>query len=377
MKGRVTGVVVRGDDKKTGLTLHSSGRLHQRPIPELLPQQVRRFTAGTLRARPVRRFDTEQAAGSLRASDGKPVLAVDIGGDKIAASCFTVRDGAVQRGDDVLTRHGDDGAGYLAALTELSGFARRLKVPVGISFAGPTNGTRLLAAPNLPLFIAEFRDRYDGDFANLFHEVELANDAEAGIMAAALEAARRYPGARDLIYIINGSGLGGSVLTGNMIYAAEPGHIEVADRLNAYGQRKSCGLAGAGYVCVEVVAASKAGVEDIWFQRSGEHLSGQEISARYLAGDRVALGIYDNSALVTAHVIKGMAVAFGLLGAPRQLVVAGHGGIFQVPGYGERLRTILGRDLRHEPQMLFTKDFSANTCLEGAAIAIAGRSSDA
>lgn len=364
---------MRRNENGTGLALSSLGLLNQRAVPALLPEQLRRFTAKALQARSVRRFDAREVLAGLQARDGSAVLAVDIGGDKLSASYFSVREGDVHRVSDVLTRQGDDGVGYLDALREVGEFARRERLPVGISFAGPTEGTRLLAGPNLPVFVAELAAGYGGDFANLFPEIEVANDAEAGIIAGALEAVRRYPDARDVIYIINGSGLGGSVLTGDVIYAAEPGHIAVDDDLNIFRQRKYCGLGGAPYVCLEAVAASKAGIEDVWLQQTGEPLTGHEIAARYLHGHQVAFELYDNSAHILAHAVKGMAAVFKLLADPRRLVVVGHGGIFNVPGYGERLRAILENDLGYAPRIMFTRNFSHNTCLEGAAIAVSER----
>jgi predicted NBD/HSP70 family sugar kinase len=207
----------------------------------------------------------------------------------------------------------------------------------------------------------------------VFRHVEVTNDAEGGIMAASLEAARRFPDVRDVIYVINGSGLGGAVLTGNVIYATEPGHIQISEELNTHGQRRSCGLDGAVHVCIEAVAASKAGIEDIWFQRTDERMTGQEISGRYLAGDQNALDMYNNSAWVTAHAVKGIAAAFDLPAARVRLVIVGHGGIFQVPGYSERLSAILEREFIDTTRIIFTKDFSTNTCLEGAAIAAASQ----
>lgn len=321
----------------------------------------------------MRGFDPRSSLGGLRASDGERAIAIDIGGDKLSASYFTVRDGRVTRTADLLTRQGDGGAGYLEALAEVAALAAGEGVAVGISFAGPVAGTRLLAAPNLPDFAAEFRDACDSDFARMFPVVQVANDAVAGLMAGALEAVRRHPDAGDVIYVINGSGIGGAVLAGRDIYAAEPGHVAVAAPLNPFGQRRPCGLGEASRPCVEVVAASKAGVEDIWRQRTGRRLSGREISARYQADDELARELYGNSALVTAHVIAGLAAAFGLGAVPGRLVVVGHGGIFYVPGYADRLIGILGREIDHL-RFLLTRDFSANACLEGAAVAaIIGR----
>jgi predicted NBD/HSP70 family sugar kinase len=340
-------------------------------VPGLLPDQIGRFTMQALRARPVRPFDPGQALNALRILEGASMLAIDIGGDKLVAERFAICDGEIAQAETILTRHGDHGVGYLAALQEVAEFAWTSRIPVGISFAGPVSGTRLVGAPNLPAFASEFHRSHGGDFASLFWNVSLANDAEAGIMAAALMAARHNPGARDVIYIINGSGLGGAVLTGNMIYAAEPGHIEVAGQLNSFDgfvQRKQCGLDGATHVCIEAVGASKAGVEDIWHQIRGDRLTGRQISARYIKGDDLARALYHNSAWITAHAIKGMAVAFGLFEGDGWPVIVGHGGIFQVPGYGQRVCDSLS-DAAGNPRILLTKDFSANTCLEGAAIA--------
>jgi predicted NBD/HSP70 family sugar kinase len=338
------------------------------PIPGLLPDQLREFTIEGLRAKRVRRFSPQALLSGLRASDGGKIIAVDIGGDKLSACYFIIRGGTVTRAEDVLTCQADAGTGYLAALLAVSERARRESVPVGISFAGPVDGTRLVAAPNLPAFLAEFHDGYGGDFARLFPVVQVANDAVAGLMAGAVEAVRRYPDARDVIYVINGSGVGGAVLAGDDIYAAEPGHVPVAASLNAFGQRKECGLGGARYACVEAVAASKAGVEDLWRQCTRSRLSGQQISAWYQEDNPLARKLYDNSAQLTAHVIRGMAEAFRLTADPGRLVVVGHGGIFYVPGYGDRVIDIL-EGTGDAPRFIFTREFTANMCLEGAAVA--------
>lgn len=195
-------------------------------------------------------------------------------------------------------------------------------------------------------------------------------------MASAFEAIKRYPETSNLIYVINGSGLGGAVLKENAIFTSEPGHVEVEARLNPFSQGKACGMFGGNHVCVEVVAAGKAGIEDLWLQQKGERLSGRDIAARYLDGDHIAGDLYDNSALVTAHVIKGIAKAFSFPKDFSRTIVVGHGGTFKVPGYGDRLRSILAANLPYVPTMLFTKDFSNNACLDGAAIAalVSGRS---
>lgn len=294
------------------------------------------------------------------------MLAVDIGGDKLIAACYRIRDGGLEQQPGAITRSSKGGYGYVELLADLAVKARRDRLPVGISFAGPTDGTRLVAAPNLPGLYHDL-DRYHRDFARLFPSVAVANDAEAGIMAASVEATARYPSAQHVIYVINGSGLGGAVLSSGTIFACEPGHVPAESRLNRFGQRKPCGLLGATHVCLELVAASKAGIEDIWQQRRGVALSGREIAARYLSGDPLALELYQDSALATAHVITGLVRAFRF--RPEHSCVVAHGGIFQVPGYGERVRSILTDGGVCPLGVLFTKDFSTNACLDGAALA--------
>jgi predicted NBD/HSP70 family sugar kinase len=336
-----------------------------------LAEQLQGFTIHSLRAKRVRRFDPLGSLVGLRAANGKTIMAIDIGGGELSAAYFVVRDGDVRRTADIVALARDGGMGFLTALRQLSELAKRDRLPVGVSVAGPVDGTRLLAGPNLAAFVREFHAGFGGDFAALFDDVEVANDAEAGIMAGALEATRQVPDTRDVIYVINGSGLGGAVLTGGWIYATEPGHVELADKLNAFGQRRACGLGGAGYACIEAAAAGRSGVEDIWRQRGRRSQSGRDVSARYQAGDGLARDLYDASARLMAHVIWGMAEVFGLAADPGHLVVVGHGGIFHVPGYGGRVADILRAGASRSLRILYTKDFSRNTCLEGAAVAAA------
>jgi predicted NBD/HSP70 family sugar kinase len=336
-------------------------------VPELIPEQVARFTVESLRARPIRQFDPHLAQDALVAGAASEVLAIDIGGDKLIAAFYQLRTGELEQASDTVIRRNEGGHGYVELLVELADDVRRNKLRVGISFAGLTEGTKVVAAPNLPASFWDLLDRHDRDFADLFPSVAVANDAEAGLMAASVEAIKRDRATRHIIYVINGSGLGGAVLTDRTIFACEPGHIEADPQLNPFKMSKPCGLLGATHVCLEGIAASKAGIENTWRQLRGEPSSGRQIASKYLSGNQLARALYGNSARVTAHVVSGLASAFQLRFDQTSLVA--HGGIFQVPDYGERLCSILERGGFSSLGTLFTRDFSANACLDGAAIA--------
>jgi predicted NBD/HSP70 family sugar kinase len=338
-------------------------------VPELSREQLDLFTRESIRANPVGYFDPVEAQESLNQQNGKEVIAVDLGGDKIAATSFLVVNGKLQPKDNLKSLQSTGGKDYLNFLEQVSHQAERNNTPVGISFAGPLEGTRPLAGPNIPILINELNDRYNGDFSNLFPTLKsLSNDAVSGITAATVEAKRQLPETNEVIYLINGSGVGGSVFSKREIFATEVGHVPVIDSLNPYGQDKPCGLFGAQYVCIESVASSKAGIEDIWNEQTENHLDGRGISYLYLSGLAKARYLYDNSATLTAHTIKGIANVFDLLKQPGGTTIVGHGGTFNVPGYGERVKQILQKDLGYQPSFLLTKNFSQNACLDGAAI---------
>jgi predicted NBD/HSP70 family sugar kinase len=337
-------------------------------VPSLIDSQLARFTPESIRATQTRRFDAHATLQTLRATAEADVMAVDIGGDKLIAAAYTVRGGVLAQEGPPLVSSGMAGAGYLDVLEQAAGLARARSLPMGISFAGPVQGSQILAGLNVPTFFTDLRSRYGGDFARLYPLALAVNDGQAGVITAALEAMRHYPEARNVLLAINGSGLNCATLKGDTIFSAEAGHVPVEAELNPFGQTKPCGMMGARYVCLENVAASRAGIEDLWWQRRDEVLSGREIAAAYRAGDELALQLYASSAWVTAHMIKGTAKALGIVEEWEGTVVVGHGGTFRVPGYGERVRAILEKDLAIETPLLVTTGFSANACLDGAAI---------
>lgn len=340
-------------------------------LPEIIDSQIAEFTPESVRVRATRSFDPRSWLAALRSHAGAMVLAVDIGGDKLIASRYVVAEDRLCRtGPPHITDGAGGGIGYLSALEDLASMAKADNIPIGVSYAGSVHGSRVLAGGNVPAFVAEFQAKYDCDFRRIGDGMTLVNDAEAGLFAAAVEAARSLPAARNIIYTINGSGIGCAVLAHNEVATTEAGHVPVVhEALNRLRQRAQCGFLGATHVCLERIGASKAGIESLWAQQRKIPLTGRQIASRYRDGDDLALQLYEASALTMAHIVKGVATALGLVTAWGSTVVVGHGGTFHVPEYGDRVRSILINDLDCEIQLLLTKDFSVNACLDGAAIA--------
>lgn len=349
------------------------GTLADLPVPMLNDSQLSRFTFESLRAAKTREFDPRTTLAALHAADGIRVLAIDIGGDKMTAGAYVASQDNLVPDGAPLVKGGSGGAGYLDLLTDICRTARRDRVPVGVSYAGPTEGSKVLDGVNVPVFIRELGSRYGGDLLALSPDITLVNDAEAGLLASALVAARTYSDLRNVVYVINGSGIGGAVFSDGTIYATEAGHVQIEDALNSFSQRDECGLLGARHVCIERIAASKAGIESAWAKHRGAELTGKQISSAYLNGDRFALQLYDISAYLIAHVFIGIVQALQLPADWDSTVLVAHGGAFHVPGYGQRVRSVLTAHLHREPRFLMTKDFSFNTCLDGAAVAAVGR----
>lgn len=351
------------------------------PVPELNPELLEKFTLDVLHPQAVGEFDPQGALETLKRCEGKEVFAIDIGGDKIAATRFTVRsEGLLEPRTEIRSPRSKDGQGYLSVLEAVSYEANGDEVPVGMSFAGVVETDKPAAAPNVEVLMEELK-AYGGKFTQAKDDNEgkedilfgdylkaLDNDAVAGLRAGAVEAMRQYPGTKNVIYLIVGSGLGGAVLKDGQIISTEPGHVPVVEELNPYARTEACGVFGRETTCIEKVASGKAGIEATWYEQTGEAISAYEIEKLAKAGNIMAQKIYDNSAAIVANAVQGLASALNLnLGAGDTSVVF-HGGVFKFSEFGERIQQILDKAGSTAP-IVYTKDFSENACLDGAAIA--------
>jgi predicted NBD/HSP70 family sugar kinase len=276
-------------------------------------------------------------------------MTLDVGGDKLVPTVYRLHEGALQcRTLHLFQSH--EGEGYLRHMEEYAKYAALKHLPVAISFAGRVDDSKLIDTANLEVLQKELERSYGSDFAKLFPTFSVAyNDAVMGLIAGAIEAKKANAKIKNVLFVINGSGIGGALLQGSDISYVSLGHIPVIDQLNPFAQPHRCASRGNNFVCIENVASGKAGIEDIWQQKTGERHNGEFISAELEKGNELAVQLYDNSALALAHSVVG--------------------GVFYVPGYGARVKQIVESHLGAASTLIFTKDFTAHACSDGAAIA--------
>ncbi len=332
-------------------------------LPRYVPAQVACYQGDLLMTHDVCRFDPERALAALQPD--REVLAIDIGGDKIrVATCRLGNGGMARRNERVHRAAG--GAGYLAFLEIIAAEAIEKDLNVGISTATKMNGSVIARTVNLPVFFNELSARYSANYERLFPGRSfVANDTVMGICGAATRLAMCGQGARDVAFFVCGSGLGASVIADGVATHVEAAHMPLDPALNPLGQTRACGVEGREFVCLDRVVAGRAGIEDIYRQRTGEARDGVALGALYAAGDPLATVLYETSALALAHAISGVTERYGF-GDDSAVVL--HGGMFELARY----REAVGRALAGVPhagfQVVYSRDLSDNACLDGAAM---------
>ncbi len=363
-------------------TLRSPSSLIYAPVPCLRGEQLSQFTPDGLQSTKYGKFDPHGALRQLHDKEGIRIMTIDIGGTKLAATQYEVRDGFLreispEESGYVNELFSRDGVGYRQALEEVAHYAQEQGLRVGISIASRTEGTKLSGiSSNFPIFAEEMHQQYNGDLAQLFgSSVFVANDGVVALMAGSVVAVRINPEIKDAVLAINGTGLGGSVLSNGTIYSNEPGHTPIIDALNPFGVEVP-GINGSKHATFQEVGASGFGIRHIF----GSEVDGRAISCRYQSGNSEAFRFYEKSAYLTAHAIIGMAQAHEESGGisvfdsskPGQSAILLHGGIFKVPGYPERVEQIVAQHLGFKPTTVVTHEVAAsrgqNACLDGAAI---------
>lgn len=334
-------------------------------LPAHVPEQIALYQTDHLLTHDVCRFDPAVAAGTLQPT--AEVLAIDIGGDKIRGATYTIGEGRfTKRTERFVQSRG--GAGYLTFLKSLATEATSRNLHVGISCATKMDGTAIGRTVNLPLFLQEFRRSYGADFRHLFTGgLSVTNDTIAGLCGSAMHLA--LPGAtgNDVAFVICASGLGGSILKDGTATHVEIAHVPLVDSLNPLGQTRRCGVEGRDFVCVERVTAARAGIEDLYVRQTGVARDGMALGRLYEGGDALATSLYKSSALALAHATAGLTERYAFGESSRSVVVF-HGGNFEIASYRAEVCTNLGQLPGFRSQVVFSRDLSANVCLDGAAV---------
>ncbi len=348
------------------------------PVPPMLDSQLSEFTADTIHSKAVMEFDASKSQELLSQNEGREVLVADFGGDKGRVNLLKVVNGELvnTKGyEDYI--QGDDGKGYLDTIMRATEYAEQQKLPFGLSWGGPLDGTKILYQPKAKILIKELSERFDGDFANISGSLKVVlNDGPAGVIGGVMHAYKEFS-ATEIILVINGGGIGLGALKDGVVSATEAGHVKAIDALNKDHIEAPCGVFDQEFTCLENIGSNKKGIEPLYKLLTGESISAKEIEQKYYKGDSRAKEVYELSALVVAHAIAGSANSLGIdLYAPKTAIVA-DGSAFKFPYYGDRIKQILGNGHSDEPQLLMTKDQispDSNVFLHGVALAALAKS---
>ncbi len=344
-------------------------------VPSLNSDQLAQFKYNNLHISDGGLFNLQRALDGLRHKVGHYVIGIDIGGDKAATQLFKVsHQGLIADESFSDFRQNESGQGYIESLERTAAFAKENNIPVGLSIGIPMQGSKTADKTKLPALQRALR-KYSNDFSILIpHLTACLNDGPAGLMSGAIHT--HLLGSTEInqiIYIVNGGGIGAAVLKDGKIFAVEAGHtIPVIDELNKYHDQRECGIFGATHLCFELAASNKQGIEAIWERKTGTRLSAIAIEKRFTQAEEygdLALELYDYSALMIAHLIKGLGTVFDMTVSDPAFAFIGHGGAFKFPDYGSRISQILTKDmLGKNVSMLLTNSYSENACLDGAAL---------
>lgn len=348
--------------------------LKHRRVPNLLSSQLERITPESLLARDTGPFSVENTVKLLGNAEGRTMWGIDIGGTGVKARRAIVTDGQVKFiGEElfypVQGEKENAGLNYVGALEQICKEIGDDKTPVGISVAGIVDNGKLIDSPNLKAFTRELEEK--GGFDKVLkRHVAVYNDAAAGLISGAIGAAQNGLSFENIIYLINGGGIGGAALVNGRLISMEPGHIEVDRHLNPFGVTEPCGFLDRQHVCIERLS-SMGRIEDIWEQLQGERLTGKQIAERMYGYNKLAAHLLDNSAVIMAHGIEGIRQSLNL--TPDKTLVVGHGGGFKVSGMVDRIDQVFKNHRKNSDLQLTIKPTSAfgidNACLTGAAIA--------
>ena len=255
-----------------------------------------------------------------------PVLAVDVGGTKLAAA-VVLPSGPVLGAQVRPTPQGADAETLWDALRSLlSTVLGGVGLPVlgvGVGCGGPMRWPDGVVSPlNIPGWRDfRLRARLGAEFGV---PVRLHNDAVCAAVAEHWRGAGR--GHPDMLGMVVSTGVGGGIVLGNRVVDGASGNAGHVGHVVVEPDGPACGCGGRG--CLEAVARGPAvvawAVAHGWLPGSGVPPDGRALAADARAGDPVAAAAFDRAGTLLG---RGIASAVALLDVTA--VVVG-GGLVQV-----------------------------------------------
>lgn len=275
------------------------------------------------------------------------VLAVDVGGTKIAAALW---DGAL--GVPVQAPTGPDPWETLVEL--LDPLAAQGITGIGVGCGGPMEWPAGVVSPlNMPWRALPLRERLAERYAV---PVRLHNDA---VCLAVGEHWQGGWGVDDLLGMVVSTGVGGGVVSGGRLLDGASGNLGHVGHVVVEPGGPACSCGGQG--CLEAVARGAALVA--WAQARGSRAtSGVELATDALRGDGVALQTFARAGRAV-----GLAIASAAALLDVRVVTVG-GGLAQAPSLWPTLR----RTVRAQARLGFLSDLRVEPAALGATAGLVG-----
>jgi glucokinase len=274
-------------------------------------------------------------------SEPSPVLAIDIGGTKLAAALVD-RCGAVSHRCQVVTEPTAAGCGHELWAT-LDGLIDEVVgdtavAGVGLGCGGPMDWAAGAVSPlNIPAWRAyPLRQRLCARFPAV--PVRLHNDAIA--MAVGEHWCGSGRGSDSFLGVVVSTGVGGGLVLGGGVLSGETGNAGHVGHVVVDPDGPDCACGGRG--CLEAIARGPAVVRwalDNGWQPADEEADGRALVSAAHNGDRVAVAAFERAGEAigiavasTAHLLEldrvavggGLSNAGDLLFGPARIAFASH-----------------------------------------------------
>lgn len=313
-----------------------------------------------------------EGAPRIRAKAGQGcVVALDVGGTKLAAGVVRVRDGAILARGRVATPATGDGEALFAVLVGLAREVLReagtAPAGVGVGCGGPM---RYPEGRVTPLNIPAWRDFPLRDrLAEVFGEPCIVdNDAKAVALGERWLGAGR--GARNMLGMVVSTGVGGGVVLDGRLLHGERGNAGHIGHVVVWPDGPPCGCGGRG--CVEGIASGSglqrrvrlALAEGAAETRLGAESTGKDVVDAARRGDPLAARLIEDAG---AAVGRGIASAAALL----DLSIVTIGGSIALGGW-DVLGPPLLAEVRRSARLDFTRDLAVVPAALGADAGLVG-----